>query len=91
MTLSIVALVMVVCMAFAFLAFWVWINWSVYKDVRGAPRIKMFTCDRHGPFPESSCLTYTVPKTKPTDEELTLQQCPFCFGERMDKSQKLFK
>ena len=61
-------------------------------EVRVAPRIPMAECSKHGMFPKKHMLTLTIPPAvRSADMPLEIEQCPFCFDERMQGAEKLIK
>lgn len=66
---------------------------SVKKEINAAPRLPMYTCDRHGPFPAKSCLHIEVPTADQHAGEapLVVDMCPLCYAEKMHVASELLK
>lgn len=58
-------------------------------EVNAAPRIPMHMCPKHGAYPAK----YTIPLTVPQEgrEDLVVEQCIFCYDEKMKQAEKIFK
>jgi hypothetical protein len=63
---------------------------EVKQEVSTAPRIPMFTCDKHGIFPaKNGTVTISVPQEGAPD--LLQELCIFCYDEKMKAVEKIFK
>jgi len=59
------------------------------REVRQAPRIPQFICDKHGMFPTKHAMHITVPSDK--GPPLVVDMCPMCYDDKMKAAEKVFK
>lgn len=56
---------------------------QAWYEVKDAPRVPMFLCDRHGAIPAKYTLKLNTPVT-----EKPIEICPMCFEQKMKAAKK---
>lgn len=75
----------VICLiVFCVVCIHIW--WTERKRILTAPRIPMSLCDRHGAYPSSASIWYTIPEEGKSD--LVQEGCPLCYKDRLDQAKE---
>ena len=74
---------LVICFVGGGISYLAWVTFRAWWEAKEAPRVDMFTCDKHGAIPSKDVIQVPM-----DDGGKPYLQCPFCFEDAMKLADK---